>query len=128
MTTGKKLLFAAVFLWLAALIPGNAPECKGFDPTAFSSSAPQALALAAMWSPHVANSLSSTGVGLYNIGKATVSILKLPWGLLQCTLGAPFGYFDSGVKNCWDGMVAPFELVLEVVLLPVRIISLGTVK
>ena len=128
MTTGKKLLLAAVLLWFAALIPGNAPECKGFDPTAFSSSAPQALALAALWSPHVANSLSSTGVGLYNIGKATVTILKLPWGLLQCTLGAPFGYFGEGAQNCLKGICAPFELVYQVILLPVRIISLGTVR
>ena len=66
--------------------------------------------------------------GIMKIGESAASILLLPAGILQCTLGMPFGMFDDGASNFIKGLCAPFELVYQVVLLPVRIISLGTVR
>ena len=71
--------------------------------------------------------LSSTGTGLYKMGSATLNIFRLPLGLLQCTLGAPFGFFDDGASNVAQGLIAPGELLLQTLLLPVRIISLGAI-
>lgn len=98
------------------------------DPATMTAAAPKALELASIWSPHTISALQSGGVGLMKIGESTLSILLLPAGILQCTLGAPFGMFDDGVQNCIKGGCAPFELVYQVILLPVRIISLGTVR
>ena len=92
------------------------------------SAAPKALELAAIWSPHTINAMQSTGSGLLEIGKATLNILRLPLGILQCTAGAPFGLFDSGTQNVLQGLSAPFELIYQVILLPIRIVSLGTVR
>lgn len=124
----KRYILLPLLLVCLHLLPGTAVKVRAVDPATMTAAAPQALALAALWSPHVANTMSSTGIGMVNIGKSFIKIFCLPWGLIQCTAGAPFGYLDSGINNCASGIVAPFELAVEILLLPVRIISLGTVK
>lgn len=114
------VIFGAVFAFV--------PEAEAVDPATMTAAAPKALELAAIWSPHTISTMQSAGIGLKEMGKSTACILLLPAGLLQCTLGAPFGMFDDGVQNCISGFIAPFELVYQVVLFPVRIISLGTVR
>jgi hypothetical protein len=120
----KKLIF--VFSLMLAVFFVH--PVRAVDPATMTAAAPRALELAAIWSPHAASTLQSGGIGLMKIGEATVSILLLPAGILQCTLGAPFGMFDDGVDNFITGICAPFELLYQVILLPVRIISLGTVR
>ena len=105
----------------------TAVSVKAFEPSSLVTAAPQAAQLAQTWSPHLIRTLNSTGTGFLKIGMATFNIFKLPWGLLQSTTGAPFGYFDSGVQNMGEGLLAPCELVLQVLLLPVRIVSLGVI-
>lgn len=115
------------FLLIIMLCFFTAIPLKALEPSSLISAAPQAAQLAQTWSPHLIRTLNSTGTGLLKIGTATFNIFKLPWGLLQSTLGAPFGYFGNGVQNMGEGLVAPCELVLQVLLLPVRIISLGAI-
>ena len=108
---------------------GTAPlSLRAADPVAIGTAAPQALELASLWSPHAINAMQSGGIGLMKIGESAVKILCLPLGAVQCTLGAPFGYFDNGVSNCIIGGYAPFQLVYQVILFPIRLISLGAVK
>ena len=118
----------AIILMIVILVSVFAPKLRAVDPATMTAAAPQALELASIWSPHAINALQSGGVGLMNIGKATASILLLPAGVLQCTLGAPFGMFEDGITNCIKGSCAPFELVYEVILLPIRLVSLGAVR
>lgn len=113
-------ILLAVFSWF--------PEVKALDPATVSAAAPQALELAMMWTPHAVSTLQSCGVGLWNIGKSMVELFCLPLALIQCTLGAPFGYFGDGVSNFVTGGAAPFKLVYHTVMLPVRLISLGAVR
>ena len=102
-------------------------QIRAIEPSTFITALPQAAQLAQTWSPQIFRAMGSTGTGLLKIGTAVFDIFRLPWGLLQSTLGAPFGFFDSGVQNMGKGLLAPCELVLQVLLLPVRIISLGTI-
>lgn len=104
------------------------PSAKAVDPATMTAAAPKALELASIWSPHTISTMQSAGIGLMEIGKSTASILLLPAGILQCTLGVPFGMLDNGVQNCISGFIAPFELIYQIVLFPVRIVSLGTVR
>ena len=117
----KKILLITVMMFFTAT------PLKALEPSSLISAAPQAAQLAQTWSPHLIRTLNSTGTGFLKIGTATCNIFKLPWGLLQSTLGAPFGYFSNGVQNMGEGLIAPCELVLQVLLLPVRIISLGAI-
>ena len=120
----KKYLLLIFLLLFTAFLP----SAKAVDPATVTAAAPKALELAAIWSPHTISTLQSSGIGLMKIGESTLSILLLPAGILQCTLGAPFGMFDDGVQNCITGGTAPFELIYQVILLPIRILSLGTVR
>lgn len=120
----KKYILAFFLLFFIAFIPA----AKAIDPATATAAAPKALELASIWSPHAISALQSGGIGLMKIGESTLSILLLPAGILQCTLGAPFGMFDDGVQNCISGGIAPFELIYQVILLPIRILSLGTVR
>ena len=120
----KKLL---MIIFLGAAFAVIKP-LHAVDPATMTSAAPKALELAAIWSPHTIKAMQSGGIGLMQIGKATISIFRLPLGILQCTLGLPFGMFSDGVDNCVAGGIAPFELVYQVILFPIRIFSLGTVQ
>ena len=101
---------------------------RAVDFMTMSSTAPQALDLASMWSPHAINAMQSGGLGLVKVGESALNILRLPLGLLECTLGYPFGFGADGLNNCMAGLFAPFELVGNVMMLPVRIFSLGAVR
>ena len=101
---------------------------RAADPVAIGTAAPQALELASLWSPHAINAMQSGGIGLVKAGEALINIFRLPLGLLQCTAGYPFGYGSDGLDNCIRGVAAPFELVFQVLMLPVRILSLGAVR
>ena len=116
---GVLLILFAVIFWVRPV--------KALDPATVSA-APQALELAAIWSPHAANTLQSCGVGMWRIGESMISLFYLPLGVVQCTLGAPFGYFGAGIDSLARGGTAPFIMIYEVILLPVRLISLGTVR
>lgn len=124
--TGKFRLIL-LFASISVFAPYSIPQAKAFEPSSLITALPQAAQLAQTWSPQLIRVMSSTGTGLLKIGTAVFDIFKLPWGLLQSTLGAPFGFFDQGVQNMGKGLLAPCELVLQVLLLPVRIISLGTI-
>lgn len=123
----RKRGFILIFVLLSLFAPPSMPDAHAFEPSTLITALPQAAQLAQTWSPQLIRTMGSTGTGLLKIGTAVFDIFKLPWGLLQSTLGAPFGYFDQGVQNMGTGLLAPCELVLQVLLLPVRIISLGTI-
>jgi hypothetical protein len=114
------LILLCVFIWMK--------PAKAVDPATVAAAAPKALELAVIWSPYAASTLQSCGVGLWKIGESTFQLLYLPWGLVQCTLGAPFGFFSDGISSLFDGIKAPFILGYQLILFPVRLLSLGAVK
>lgn len=120
-----KILMFLLVIWACCFF---SKPLHAIEPATMTAAAPKAFELASIWSPHAISALQSGGIGLLKIGESTVSILLLPAGILQCTLGAPFGMFSDGVQNCIRGGTAPFELVYQIILLPIRIISLGTVR
>lgn len=103
-------------------------QVAALDPVTIATLAPEASNLAAQWAPYAFSGLGSTAAGLVEIGKATVNIFRLPLGLLQCTLGGPFGMFGAGVSNLAMGGLAPVQLIYHTLMLPLRMISLGAVR
>lgn len=53
-----------------------------------------------------------------DIPKETLKVLYLPLGVVQSTVGAPFGMFKPGLKNIAKGFVAPFKGLYKAVELP----------
>ena len=114
------LILLSVFIWIK--------PAAAVDAATVAAAAPKALELAVIWSPYAASTLQSCGVGLWKIGESACQMLYLPLGLFQCTLGAPFGYFSDGISSLIDGFKAPFILGSQLILFPVRLLSLGAVK
>lgn len=95
------------------------------EPVSMVVLAPLALKAANTASPYVIQWMQNSGSQLLNIGKDIAEILYLPLGLVQCTAGAPLGFFSDGLGNIGTGCVAPFRLVWDVILLPLTIFGIG---
>lgn len=102
---------------LAGTLSFSAPRAHA-EPVSMIILAPLALKAANMASPYVIEWLTNTGGQFILIGRDIVDIFNLPLGVVQCTLGAPFGFFSSGLGNIGSGVVAPFKLVVDVLMLP----------
>ena len=117
-------------LLLSVLIPVfsgiAAPQkAEAVDPVTIAVLAPLALKAARIATPYVVRGLQCAGAQLVVIGKDMLAIFYLPLGIIQSTLGAPFGYFRAGVRNMIVGGVAPFKMVWGVVILPLSIFGIG---
>ena len=95
------------------------------EPVSMIILAPLTLQAANTASPYVIQWMQNSGSQLLNIGKDIVEILYLPFGLVQCTAGAPFGFFNNGLDNIGTGCMATFKLVWDVFLLPLTIFGIG---
>lgn len=93
------------------------PKAKA-EPVTMIILAPLALEAAKQASPYAISSLHAGGAQMLEIGKDFGNLLMLPIGVLQATLGAPFGYFGHGIENIMIGFAAPFQLVGDVLILP----------
>ena len=111
-----KILFLVLAL---LLIPMH--QAKAIDPVTIAILAPVAIKAAEVMMPYVIQGLKNAGVHLMKMGLDLAGILKLPMGLLQATLGAPLGMFDSGLQNMLAGLVAPLQLVWHTILFPLAI-------
>ncbi|MEA4863124.1 MAG: hypothetical protein AB7F40_05745 [Victivallaceae bacterium] len=89
------------------------------DPVTIAILAPIAIKGAQIAAPYVMRGLVSGGKGLLTMGEDVLNIMRLPLGVVQSTVLAPF-CFSDGLSNIVKGGVAPFKLGLDAVLLPVR--------
>ena len=90
------------------------------DPVTIAILAPIAIKAAKVMRPYIQRGLISGTKGLIQTGKDTLEILYLPWGLVQMTLGLPFGGLGPGMANVGRGLLAPFKVVADVLYLPIQ--------
>lgn len=109
---------------IAGIMTFVSPQAHA-EPVSMIVLAPLALKAANMASPYVIKWMQNSGGRLLNMGKDVVEILYLPLGAVQCTAGAPFGFFSQGLGNIGTGCVAPFKLVWDTLLLPLSIFGIG---
>ena len=113
----KKLLLLALALTLFG--PATVPEARAMDPVTIAILAPLAIKGAKIAAPYVGRGFIC---GCKHLGKMCIDvgkILNLPLGLIQMTLGAPFGYVKTGTNNCWYGVQAPLKLAFDALMLPI---------
>lgn len=94
------------------------PQTAKAEPVTMVLLAPVALEAAKTASPYAISALRSGGLQFYEVCKDAGNILLLPLGLLQITVGAPFGLFGQGTENIAVGIAAPFQLVGDLLLVP----------
>ena len=95
------------------------------DPVTIAILAPVAVKGAEIVAPYVWRGVQNGERHLYRIGISLIDIFRLPVGVLQTTLGIPFNQFSPGVKNIIEGSLAPFNLILNVILLPLTFCGLN---
>jgi hypothetical protein len=61
---------------------------------------------------------------MFDVGVEMARMGYLLLGFGECTIGAPFGLFPAGVKNLYDGAVAPLKAMFAMCLVPVKTIGL----
>lgn len=112
----KFLIPLLVLLFM--LGPVTAPEARAMDPVTIAILAPLAVKGAKIAAPYVVRGLICGSKQMGKIGFDAAKILFLPIGLIQMTLGAPFGQFSNGVNHCWHGILSPFKMVWDTIMLP----------
>ena len=113
------LIVAGLFL------PFSSSRVYAMDPVTIAILAPVAIKAAEVMMPYVIQGLKNAGAQLVKMGLDVAGIFKLPLGLLQSTLGAPIGMFESGVQNIIAGFMAPFQLVWHTLMFPLAIFGFG---
>ena len=96
-----------------------APKAEAVDPITIALLAPYAISAAKTAQPYVVRGLINGGKDFIAMGKDVLEIFYLPLGVLEITIGAPFGYFTPGCKNLVKGFIAPFKLAFHAAMLPV---------
>ena len=110
----KKLLLIPLLMFSAVFSPLEVQA----EPVTMVVLAPLALEAAKQLSPHAITALRSGGMQLLEICKDMGNLLRLPLGVIQATLGIPFGMLGNGLENITIGLCAPFQLLGDVLILP----------
>ena len=101
-----------------------APKAEAIDPVTLAILAPIAIKAANVAKPYLIRAGLNTGLCLLKMGEDTLPTLRLPLGLLQMSIGAPFGGFRNGLVNTIKGFIAPGKLVVHTLLLPAMMVGL----
>ena len=101
------------------VLPGFfTPKAQAFEPITMIMLAPVALEMYQTAEPRMLMGAQYGGRKLVEMGVNILEIFYLPLGLIKTTLGMPFGYFGSGVRDIGKGIIAPGKLVLNTLALP----------
>ena len=117
----KKLMF---WLLLVCCMFVCIHRCQA-EPVTMVILAPIALEAAKQASPYVISSLQSGGRQMLEIGQDLGNFLRLPLGILQATAGIPLGMLGEGLENITIGIFAPFQLIGDILILPLSFFGAG---
>ena len=113
----RYILIILLTAFFCTMVP---PQAKAIDPVTIAILAPIAIKAAKVMRPYIQKGLITGTKGLIQTGKDTLEILYLPWGVVQMTLGLPFGGLGPGLRNIGKGALAPFKVVADVLYLPIQ--------
>ena len=98
------------------------PEVQAADPVSWAVLAPFAIRMADRMSPYAEKGFVTGLRAMVQIVFDIVDVLKLPVGLIACTVGAPW-FFRDGCRLVGQGVIAPFKLGFHVLLLPLAMLG-----
>ncbi len=114
------ILTALVVTGLSAM---TIPETKAFEPVTMAILAPYAIDAAKVVAPYAMKGVGNVAEGIGRMFGEMVNIFLLPVGVIECTLGLPFGFWSSGIGHIAKGFMAPFQLTYEALMLPMHSIA-----
>lgn len=112
--------YLKIFLVCAAIIAAAAPQrAQAIDPVTIAILAPIALKAAEAARPYVIRGMINLGKGMLKIGKASLELFFIPYGLFKMIFLAPWGEFRSGVVYTIRGGFGFGKILMHTLLLPV---------
>lgn len=114
----KKLFL--MFLVGVALTGVFAPEAKAMDPVTIAILAPYAMPYAEAGAKYALKGMWAAGGQMIEVFTDMLCIFLLPLGLLECTIGLPFGFAGSGLDHLIVGGAAPFKMMVSTLMVPVK--------
>ena len=120
MRRAVKLLFL-----IAALTAAFAPQrASAIDPVTIAILAPIALQAAQAARPYVVRGMINFGKGMLKVGKASLDVFFIPYGLFKIIFLSPWGEFRSGVIYTIRGGIGIGKMLFYTLLLPVYMCGL----
>ncbi len=114
------------FLLLSLCLFAFVPKTEAFDPVTLAILAPIAIRAAQGAAPYVVRGAVNLGKGGVKIGKDSLQLLRLPWGLFQMGFLWHRGGLRAGMVNSIRGLIAPGKMVVHALLLPVYMFGVET--
>ena len=109
-----------IFLFAVAVMAAVTPErAHAIDPVTIAILAPIALQAAEAARPYVIRGMINFGKGLLKVGKASLDLFFIPYGLFKMIFLSPWGEFRSGVVYTIRGGIGIGKIVVHILLLPV---------
>ena len=109
-----------IFLIGAAIMAAVMPErAQAIDPVTIAILAPIALQAAEAARPYVIRGMINFGKGLLKIGKASLDLFFIPYGLFKMIFLSPWGEFRSGMVYTIRGGFGIGKIFVHTLLLPV---------
>ncbi len=121
-----KSIFLAMIIGLGCFFC-PAPKANAMEPVTIALLAPVALKAGQVAYPYVLKGLANAGKGCVAAGIDILNVFRLPLGVMQCTVLAPFGGLSSGMRNIVKGSVAPLKLALHTAMLPLNLFGVPVI-
>lgn len=115
--------FFLILFFLSVFFVISPPNAKAMDPATLAILAPYAIPVAQTAGQYAIRGLANTAEGMVDMFGETCNIFLLPLGVIESTLGLPFGYGYDGLSDIVKGGVAPFKMVYSAMMLPVKMVS-----
>lgn len=120
MRRAVRMLFLIAAL-TAALVPQRA---DAIDPVTIAILAPIALQAAQAARPYVVRGMINFGKGMLKVGKASLDVFFLPYGLFKVIFLSPWGEFRSGMIYTIRGGFGIGKMLFYTLLLPIYMCGL----
>jgi len=115
-----------VTLVVAVMVTFTPQKVDAFlDPVTIAILAPIAIKAAQIMAPYVRRGLAVGGKAMISMLGDMLKLFYLPLGVIECTLGLPFGFFGSGVDHLCRGAIAPFVVCLDCLMLPIKFMGIS---
>ena len=117
------VLLVAIF---ASVFTFSAPKAHAMDPITIAMlAAPIVIPMVKAAMPYIIKGAVNFGKGMLDVFAAMGGFLLVPWGMMEATLGAPFGLFNLGMSHMGRGALSPFKMMWQMMLVPFKIFGYG---
>jgi ABC-type tungstate transport system substrate-binding protein len=112
---------------LITLYLAPTPKAEAFEPISMSIVAaillPYAIKFVKFATPYVIKGAVNGGKAMLDVFIEMSGFLLFPFGMMEASVGAPFGLFPFGLRHMGDGCLAPFKSMWAMMRVPVRVFT-----